>query len=126
MSKFKIGDNVRIVSDEYVGTGLLIGTVHPIHSVGRSGYDLLATEGELEGTEYFYFEDELEAVSETPKVGSKFYVYCVTNESPFDTLEEAETHARSAAAEDEGYTFVIFQPLKAFETVTETKEVTLA
>lgn len=128
MSKFKVGQKVRINSEidpEENGKIAVVTETDRKAKHGTAG-DYRVESPDLTGGYNIYNDSELEAVPETPKAGSKFYVRYVGRSSTFNTLEEAEAHAKSQAQGDVGETYFIFQPVKAFRVSDEAQEVTLA
>jgi hypothetical protein len=128
MSKFKVGDRVRINSETDPSENGKIAVVTETDRKAKLGtaWDYQVESPEMEGGYNIYNEEELEAISETPKVGSKFYVARAISTRAFDTIEEATAYAKEMAEEDPGYTWAISQPLKAFKVNEEAQEVTLA
>jgi hypothetical protein len=135
MSKFKVGDKVRSSRPDW--TNGLTGEV--VFENGNESITDVCFGDDYKRQGWYHKDlpgcwcledDELELVTETtpetPKASSKFYVSVIRAYRTFDTLEEAEEYAKEQAEYHEGDIFGVFKGLKAFETVTETKEVTLA
>lgn len=63
MSKFKVGDRVRILRSDYEGCGLDVGTTHKVASISDTGDVYLEGIGPCNiGDHLFFYEGELESV----------------------------------------------------------------
>jgi hypothetical protein len=121
MSKFKVGDRVRVkawVSTHHPQTDL--GTIVINGDAGiavefpdwTGGHD--ADLGDLEENRWWVREDNIELASPTAasSPAARFQVVYIEDEDEtFDTQEEAEAHAYELARDDPGAQFAVFKRL---------------
>lgn len=126
MSKFKVGDRVKLTGDSYESAGLPLESIHEVFKVDGSGLFIKGVTRGYETEEFFFFDDEVEAVEPAPT--QKFFVKYVgpTSYSTFNTEAEAIEFAKVRASENPGDVFAVAVATKAYQVNSAPQEITFA